>query len=304
MDFFISWSHSDPNYSTFMPGVNLLVSPSGVSQTWNASHFPVQPQKMIVDSGAFALINQEKNWSAKEIFSRQINMLQESTLPTWIGHFDYPIPPSCDSHSEVARRIEMTLVHAYEFANLVAKANLPAHIKTLGVIQGNSYESIRFCSHEMSRLKFDLYGIGSLALLYNPQSILERIMGAIEVIGNNLHVFGVSSIPVLEQLIRMKITSCDSSRPIKAAFYGDILYSQPFRTFTVISSRRNRSALTLEEPLPCSCPVCSKDPWSIMASGSKKATHLRAIHNYYHLREEIAHMSNNLNLMEQYENAN
>lgn len=296
MDFFISWSDSDPNYSNFMPVVNLLVSPSGVSQTWTTSRLPVQPQKLIIDSGAFAIMNHTKQWSQKKVFSCQINMLQGSTVPTWIGHFDHPIPPSCDSNSEVYRRIETTLAQAYEFINLAANAKLPSNVKTIGVIQGNSYESVRYCAREISRLDFDLYGIGSLAPVYDSQSILERIMGAVEIIGTRLHVFGISSLQVIEQLIRMKIQSCDSSRPIKAAFYGDAFYSNPFRTFTVSSSRRERTALTLDTPLPCSCPICSKNPLAIMTSGSRQGIHLRAIHNFYHLLEEIKIISDNQTL--------
>ena len=296
MNFFISWSFSDPHYASFMPGVNLLVSPSGVSQSWNISHFQVQPERYIIDSGAFALMNHESEWSQKKVFSIQSNMLNGVTVPTWVGHFDQPIPPSCESHSAVYQRIETTLVQAYEFNNLFAKAKFPQHVKKLGVIQGNSFESVRFCARELSRLEFDLYGIGSLVPLFNTQTIMERIMGALEIVGPRLHVFGVSSLEVIEQLIRLKVESCDSSRPIKSAFYGDVFYSNPFRTFLVPTARRIQASEVLEEPLPCMCPVCSKNPWDIMASGSKKETHLRAIQNYFHLRAEIEAMTGNAGL--------
>jgi len=290
MKFFVSWSAADPNFVSYFSDVHLLISPSTVAQSWTLNCLSTMPSEIILDSGAFTLMRHTKKWSQKDVFEWQMRAVRGVTVPVWLGHLDQPVPPDCNSKAETFRRIETTLARAYEFVQLVKKTNFPQNIQTLGVIQGGDYESVRFCAREMARIGFDLYGIGSLAPLCNTATIMERISGAMEIVGKRLHIFGVSSLEVIKLLIDWNIHSCDSSRPTKAAIYGDVFYSNPFRTFTVPSSRKDKSYNVLEQPSPCICPICIKNPYTITVTGNKKSNNQRAIHNYYHLREEINQM--------------
>jgi tRNA-guanine family transglycosylase len=251
------------------------------------------PAKIMVDSGAFAPIaNPGRRPSQYQIFCQQINISKGSTVPTNLCHLDVPLPPGDIDILEVYRRIERTVANAYEFLHLFKTAGLPPNFKSLGVIQGNSFETISFCANELARAGFDYLGIGSLAMLYNNELILERVRTAARVAGPGLHVFGISGIEVAAQLMAMGIRSIDSSRPMKAAMYNCLLYSSPFRRFKLINSKIKDNIAILDRPLPCDCPICKKDPALIFRAGEKRYHNMRAVHNYYHLRRELMGISN------------
>lgn len=288
MDFFICWSDSDPIYQSFFGQCNVLISLSHVPLSWNVDRFSTMPAKMMVDSGSFASIgNPGRKPSQYQIFCQQINISKGSTVPTALCHLDVPLPPGDMDTLEVYRRIERTIANAYEFLHLFKSAGLPPNFKSLGVIQGNSYETISFCAHELVRAGFDYLGIGSLAMLYKNELILERVRAAARVAGSELHVFGISGIEIAAELISMGIRSIDSSRPMKAAMYHLIFYSRPFRRFRLKDAKNKDRDPIIESPLPCDCPICKKNPALIFKAGEKKYHNMRAVHNYYHLRREL-----------------
>ncbi|HZK55839.1 MAG TPA: hypothetical protein VFC84_16860 [Desulfosporosinus sp.] len=288
LKFFMCWTDSDPVYQAYIPETNVLVSLSHIPLSWNINRFPIMPQSLMIDSGAFNLIgNPNKSFNQSKTFQTQLNVSHGSTIPTLICHLDFPIPPNITDKVEVYRRVETTLANAYEFMHLYKSSNLPANFKSVGVIQGNNHETIRYCAREMSRIGFDHLAIGSLASLYVADQIVERVRAAVKVVGPELHVFGISGIEVAKELFKLGISSIDSSRPMKASMYQCLLYFNPFRTFKIGHSNIQRNMPSLDAPLPCDCPICKKDPNLVFKVGAKSHNNLRAVHNYYHLKLEL-----------------
>ena len=289
LDFYVSWARSDPVYQNYFPGCRLLISPHFVRQSWHAGLFQRQPAKLLIDSGAYWYIyKKEVPPPPKEVFFRQLTMAEGATCPTTICHFDMPLQPK-DVQAQINYgRIETTIGNAYDFMELYNKSNLPKNIKSLGVIQGYDEYSIKFCAQELVRLGFDYFGLGSLAGLHHPETIISRVKSAMEIVGTNLHIFGISNTQIIFDLAKRGISSFDSSRPIRAAIYNTIFYSKPFRSFVVQGAKNEpRRTPIIEEPLPCECPVCRENPLLLMRTGRKKYHNLRAVHNYYHLITEI-----------------
>lgn len=292
LNFFMCWTDSDPFYQSYFEDCNILLSLAHVSQSWHISRFPIMPQKIIVDSGAYTILkNPSRSTTQQQVFNLQLSMTKGSEVPTTLCHLDMPIPPGEDDTLEVYRRIELTIANAYEFIDLFKSANLPLNFKSMGVIQGNSYDTITFCANELLRAGFDCLGIGSLAHLYKPELIAERVRAATSVAGPDLHVFGISGINAASELMAMGIRSFDSSRPMKVAMYNCLFYSSPFRTYKLQNSRVKDSMPTLGRPLPCDCPICQKNPALLFRTGTKQSHNMRAVHNYYHLLRELESLS-------------
>lgn len=288
-EFYMSWARSDPLYQNYFPDCQLLISPQSVRHSWGAASFKRQPAKLIIDSGAYWYIKNNRNPPPpKEIFYRQVKMAEGSNCPTTICHFDMPLSPKETQIDNNYRRIESTIGNAYEFMELFTRVNFPSNVESLGVIQGYDTTSVKFCAQELCRMGFSRFGLGSLASLYRPEEIISRVKAAMEVVGTNLHIFGISNIKLMLRLARLGINSFDSSRPMKAAIYNTVFYSSPFRIFIVERAKNKiKHAPVLQDLLPCSCPVCKDNPSALMVTGRKKYHNIRAIHNYYHLLREI-----------------
>ena len=97
------------------------------------------------------------------------------------------------------------------------------------------------------------------------------------------------------RLIELGIRSFDSSRPMKAAIYNCVFYSNPFRRFKLKGSSANRNYQFLQNRFPV--PVLSKDQTLIIKVGTKRTTNYRAVHNFYHLRQHWKGWRPNLNLL-------
>jgi len=288
-EFYMSWARSDPLYQEYFSDCQLLISPQSVRHSWSSADFKRQPAKLIIDSGAYWYIKNDRNPPPpKDVFFRQQKMAEGSHCPTTICHFDMPLPPKESEIGTSYRRIESTIGNAYEFMELYTRANFPSNVQCLGVIQGYDPASVKFCAQEISRMGFDRFGLGSLAGLYFPEEIISRVKAAIEIVGTNLHIFGISNTKLMLKLSKLGISSFDSSRPMLAAIYNTVFYSKPFKSFIVEEAKNKiRRGSILQEPLPCRCPVCKDNPSVLMSTGRKKYHNLRAVHNYYHLVREI-----------------
>jgi tRNA-guanine family transglycosylase len=140
------------------------------------------------------------------------------------------------------------------------------------------------------------FALGSLAgmVASSRDELLRRVEAALEAVGPNLHVLGVSSTTVLPQLVRAGVASIDSGAPIHEAWRGGLFYSRPFRRYKLASPhfqewRRTYSfAEILTDPLPCDCPVCQENPEHIFQLKGKRFINLRAVHNYYHILRDLA----------------
>lgn len=286
------WTDSDPFYHEYFPICNIQISLQHVPLSWNIKRFSIQPNQIMLDSGAFSFINNpQKMYNPKEVFEKQLKIADGSTIPTILCHLDAPLSPGLNDTLEIYHRLEKTISNAHQFMELFRSAHLPPNYKSLGVIQGNNYDTISFCAGELKRIGFDQLGIGSLAALYDTRAIVERVKYAVHTVGSNLHVFGVSAINTVEQLIPLGICSFDSSTPMKTAMYNTLLYSDPIRRYGLPYSRIQKNLPVIYDPLPCNCPICTKDPTLIMGVGSKRANNLRAVHNYFHWMRELENIS-------------
>ena len=85
MKYFVSWTHSDPVYQQYLPGVRALVSPPNVSQTWQAGDWPCPPEELIVDSGAFQHHRAGRGPSPEEALRQQLRIVEGLGAP---AHLD------------------------------------------------------------------------------------------------------------------------------------------------------------------------------------------------------------------------
>jgi 7-cyano-7-deazaguanine tRNA-ribosyltransferase len=129
------------------------------------------------------------------------------------------------------------------------------HIEGIPVIQGYDVPSMAFCAHRLREIGFSCLGLGSLAPLKHHPEIMARVETVMDIVGPDLHIFGVSVIRTLHALRDLGIRSVDSARPAKAAMYNQVFYSKPFRRFAISKSRDKVGAAMpdhrrLTEPFP------------------------------------------------------
>jgi 7-cyano-7-deazaguanine tRNA-ribosyltransferase len=292
MQYFISWTHSDPVYHKSIPGIGVLVSHPNVNRSWSIDDWPQQPSSLILDSGAYQYTRQKRTADPSAILERQLAMIGEADIPTRICHLDVPMMGT-RSLAELDRRIMQNLSNA-EW--LIGQApRIPSTIHLVGVIQGYSVERTYFVAQALADMGYTHFALGSLAgmVASSRDELLRRVEAALEAVGPNIHVLGVSSIAVMGELARMGIHSADSGTPMHEAWRGGIFYSRPLRRYKIDSPhfrewRRSYGfAELLAEPLPCDCPVCSEDSSQIIQPRGKQYINQRALHNCYHLAQEL-----------------
>ena len=135
-----------------------------------------------------------------------------------------------------------------------------------------------------------------MAHLYHPEEIVRRVEVVQSVVGNAVHVFGVSAIETMKRLNELGLASVDSARPIKAAIYNEVLYSEPYMRYGIEGSHfqpsdpkfsPHKMLRTLH--IVCPCPVCkNRINNEILKLGKRKYLILRAVHNYYHVKKMIS----------------
>jgi len=296
MRLFVSWYQGDPEYQKYDPSCHLLISPTNVSKTWDISKFKKLPKVLMIDSGAFHFIEKDTlTISQEEIYKRQLEIKNNTKITTIFTQLDFPIPPRKIPSINAKKRVEITIQNARIFLELFDKYK-EKRDRSLGVIQGYDTESLIFSAENMKDLGFDLYGIGSIAKIskHNREEIKTRIKLVKNIVNKRLHVFGVTSIDLMQFFKEIGVYSIDSTTPIKEAIYSGIIYSNPFRRFKISTkhfrdewSKKYGFSNILNTPLKCNCPVCNLDPELIMKRGKKVLNNLRAVHNYYHLKKLI-----------------
>lgn len=291
MEFFISWTDSDPEYPLYDANCSLLISPPIFPRTFRLTKLSRVPRRVLLDSGAYTLRRRYGDtMTQRDLFRWQMEILEGvdlSRTKVLLSHFDQPLEPGI-SPGEAYKRMERTIAHAWDFLTLAAREGLDKQVELVGVVQGYDPDSIRWCSRELKRLGFHRFGVGSLALLYRPQEIEARVRAAQEEVGAGLHVFGISSVPILRSLRELGVESVDSARPVKEAMFYVLLYSEPFRRFALAGRRRtDMGGKQLKRGLPCACPICRVNSQLMFGVGAKRFTNMRAIHNYWHLKREV-----------------
>jgi tRNA-guanine family transglycosylase len=294
MRFYVSWYPDDPYYQLYDDDCAMLVSVSSVARNWTLANFPKLPRAIIIDSGGYRYaLSTDKHPTPAELLERQLKILGQAQVRATLCALDFPIIRPDMTSNERDRCITQTIAYACEFKCLVAKYRFTGDVDCLAVIQGYDIPTLSYCARELKAIGFARYGLGSLALLKHHDEILARARAVMDIIGSNLHVFGIGSIYTLKALKEMGVQSADSARPAKSAAYNQVFYSHPFRRFAIAASQDKVGARMpqhrrLVEPLPCDCPAChGRANPDILKFGKKEHIGIRAIHNYYHLKQEI-----------------
>ena len=294
MRFYVSWYPGDPWYPRYDDNCAMLISVASVSQGWSLRDFSPPPRYLMLDSGGYRYaIAPNERLSPKEVFDRQLRMIEDVEVETILCALDYPILDSDVTSNEKDRCIHQTLAYAYEFKRLLSQHSFPDQIRGMAVVQGYDGPSLSRCATELRGLGFPYYGLGSVAPLRHHEEIMKRVEVVMGVVGSKLHVFGVSAVKTLRVLRRRGILSIDSSRPAKAAMYNQVFYSRPFRRFAIAKSddkvgKAMPSHRQLSKPLPCDCPACGgKANPDILSLGQREYIRKRALHNYWHLKRVL-----------------
>lgn len=287
MDFYVSWSHSDAVFCDYFDNCNVLIS--AVPDNKNGvKKFQKKPQKIIIDSGALFYSKFQGRYRLKNILDTQKYIIESSppNVPIKLVHLDEPLLNK-NTLPEKFNAVEKTIFNAYEYANLISNLKLPNSISLMGVIQGYDMASTEYCIHELKRLGYSNFGLGSM-LARSPSEQIRYMKFVAEIVGpDNLHIFGVTGIQQIREMAKLKISSFDSSRPTMVAAFHQVFYSEPFRTYLIAESNVTKVIERLEKPLKCECPVCINTPEDILNISHRKYMKLRSVHNYYHLVKTI-----------------
>jgi tRNA-guanine family transglycosylase len=295
MQYYISWTHSDPVYHVALSDLGVLVSPPNVNQVWTVRRWPTPPARLLLDSGAFQHVRNGRSPSPRETLQRQLRMLADGGFPSAICHLDVPLIGARES-SDLQQRITASLENAQWLQAHAADQGVPASVELVGVIQGHTVATIYNVACALADMGYTRFALGSLAPLAasSQDEVLRRVEAAMEAIGTNLHILGVSTVTFLPRLARLGIRSADSAAPMREAWLGGVFYSHPFRRYKLPSPhfrewrRTYGFAELLTTPEPCDCPVCAEDASQILEVTGKRFVNLRALHNCYHLAREIA----------------
>ena len=299
MRFYVSWYPGDPWYPLYDNDCAMLISVASVSKTWSLDEFEKPPRYLILDSGGYRYATAPgERPNPRDIFERQLRIIAGCEAKTILCALDYPILDPSASSNEKDRCIDQTIGYACELKSLMEQHRPSPHVEGMAIVQGYNAPSMVYCANQLRNIGFANYGIGSLAPLKHRREILERVQAVMEVLGPNLHIFGVSAIQTVVALRGLGICSIDSSRPAKAAMYNQVFYSRPFRRFSIAESSDHvgiamSSDRRLSEPLPCDCPACggAANP-DVLRLGNRKYIALRTLHNYWHLKQALMSSSN------------
>jgi len=297
MRFYSAWYQGDPIYSAYDDDCAMLISVTSVSKSWQLNRLKHLPNHLIIDSGGFRYATTDhKPPTPRDVFHRQEHIIKNIIQPVTLCALDYPSIGKSLSSLEKDRLLSKTLANAYEFKILTEKSVFRTRIQQLAIIQGYDFETTVRCAYELKNIGFDRYGIGSLAMLYDPKEILKRVEAVVEIVGRGVHVFGVSGLELIAKLQEMGVTSIDSTTPITNAKYNTLLYSKPYRKYIISTSKsatdKSRTEPRITMPLPCDCAVCKgQHKNDLVKLGKRRFVQLRAIHNYYHLKKAIQHNS-------------
>jgi tRNA-guanine family transglycosylase len=272
----------------------MLISVTSVSQVWTLREVSCLPNRIIIDSGGYRYARYpDERPAPKALFDRQVEILATRQIPAIICSLDFPMLDDDLPQYEKDRRVDQTVAYAYEFMSLLSLSNYPSNVEGIAIIQGYDLPSLRHCARELKMIGFQHFGIGSLAPLRSHEEVLQRVRAVAEIVGDDLHVFGIGAIRTLRALRNLGVRSVDTSRPAKAAMYNQVFFSHPFKRYAIANSR-DKSGLALPEDRRlrksrlCNCPACRghANP-DIIKLGKRKYVFARTLHNYWHLKRTL-----------------
>ena len=270
-----------------------LISVTSVSRVWRLTKLDPVPKHLIIDSGGFRYaMTESKPPSPRQVFQQQLDLIDNVDQKITLCALDHPMLPGRLSPIKQDRAIHRTIANAYEFKRLTEDHPKRENIWQMAVVQGYDIPSLLRCARELRTIGFDRYGIGSMAQLFQPEEIIARIQAVADILGQGLHVFGVSGVSLIQKMRQAGATSIDSTTPVTSAKYNILLYSNPYRRLIIADSRTGqdseRVGQRVYEALPCDCPACGGEAnQELLEHGKRRHVYLRSLHNYWHLANTI-----------------
>ncbi|MDB4777625.1 hypothetical protein OAH08_04635 [Verrucomicrobia bacterium] len=291
---FISWTDREPEFQNYLSGVNILLSPSLVAKNWNVTTWSTMPESIMVDSGTFTQSKKKGVLDVQSCIKAQLRILEgwpDEKLSFFI-HYDYPLNINLpfDKYQE---KVELNLKSAKEYIGDFPHAENRIPVAVIHALDAETLTESWLALKEMGYKRFAL---GSLVtLLFRSRDRLQLLLRTSQELGIiDLHLLGISSSNLLKDRVGLWLGSFDTSSPTRQAIAGTIVYSDPFESFILQPTQRNKivksdfgGRKTIQMPRPCACPVCSRDSKSLLCSEEQRARQLRKIHNAYHLIEEV-----------------
>lgn len=287
MDYYVAFSDVEPPFPLIDPWVSLLVSPTVISPLYRFPEKP--PLKVMLDSGAFHHNQRRRGRTAAEALEHQLQLLSRmSTHGSVVQLLHCDVMPR--EHIPAAEALRQTLHNAEWFW----QQPLAEGVQKVAVAHGQTPEQLYLVVRHFRELGYQSVAVGGLskANVYDRKRVKAMVEAAGEAAGGiALHALGLSG-PILATLLQQNgFSSCDSATPIIMAVNGSVLYSEPFVRFRVQGSLVNRVGVkqrtnlysVIEEPKPCTCPVCQEDPWRLFQTGAPGKWY-RSIHNYFHMK--------------------
>ncbi len=185
----------------------------------------------------------------------------------WYVLPDY-VPTSTDSPETVERKVNETITAAKMFF-----AEMPSRIRerSIGVIQGHSFEQIKKCIEAYRSMGLQYLGFGSFGTSGTNNSInitdtraaenIIYIIRELEADGVRLHTFGVSTPPVIYAFRRLGIYSLDSVGWLRSGGYGKVFLPY-IRAYNVSHRSTKNASLSrmefehLKQRCNHQCPFC------------------------------------------------
>ncbi|MCS7364509.1 MAG: tRNA guanosine(15) transglycosylase TgtA [archaeon GB-1867-035] len=198
---------------------------------------------IMTDSGAYQLLV----YGTIDLKAEEIIRIQEKLNSDIAVILD--IPTSKDlPYKEALETVKKTL----ENAEVSLKAKSREDILWVGPVQGGPYEDlVELCAKKLSKMDFDIYGIGGPTQFmekYQFDELIDLVMTAKEElpIEKPIHLFGAGHPIVMPLLVAM---GCDTFDSASYALYArDERYITPLRTIKFSRLKY----------LPCNCNVCSR----------------------------------------------
>lgn len=228
---------------------------------------------VMTDSGAYQLLV----YGDIDLRAEEIIKIQEKLNSDIAVILDIPTSKNLP-YEEAIQTIKETLKNA----EISLKVKSRSDILWVGPVQGGPYEDlVEYCARKISKMNFDIYGIGGPTQFmekYQFDELVDLVMTAKKElpIEKPIHLFGAGHPLVMPLLVAM---GCDIFDSASYALYAkDERYITSSRTIKFSRLRY----------LPCNCDVCSKfEIEELRGMDREKRTQLIAEHNLSIILREI-----------------
>ena len=159
MQYYISWTHSDPIYHERLPDLGVLVSPPNVNQVWTVYQWPALPPHLLLDSGAFQYMRNGRSPHPRDVLQRQLRMLANANFLSAICHLDVPLVGTTDP-GDLQRRVITSLENAQWLISQAADEGVPPTVELVGVIQGHTVAMVYNVACALADMGYTRFALG------------------------------------------------------------------------------------------------------------------------------------------------